>query len=128
MLPFCDFTIPKWLPSSAQRFTVWHRFSLRLPFRELVNSHTKLQRHPYGISRFPSSADLFRASSVLDFQNKTVQHPTYQSIKTAKPNHSNQPTNMPKNNCSNMLDALVRLWWSNTLDLHSHVKHVQSAQ
>ena len=46
----------KWLPSSALWITEWQRFSLRLPFRELVNSPRKLQRHPYGISRFPSSA------------------------------------------------------------------------
>ena len=39
------------------------------------------------------SANPFRASSVLDFQKQTIQHLTYQLIKTAKPKHANQPTN-----------------------------------
>ena len=41
---------------------------------------------------FLMSADLFRASRVLELQKQTVQYPPYQSIKTAKPNHANQPT------------------------------------
>ena len=41
----------------------------------------------------PKSADLFRASSLLDLPTQPIQHPTYQSIRTAKPNHANQPTN-----------------------------------
>ena len=39
------------------------------------------------------SADLFRASSVLELQKQDIHHSTYQLIKTAKPNHANQPTN-----------------------------------
>ena len=31
-----------------------HQFSLRLPFQKFASSPRPLQRHPYGISRFPS--------------------------------------------------------------------------
>ena len=56
MLPSCHVTIPKWLPSSALWTSLPHRFSLRLPFQKFASSPRQLQRHPYGIGRFPSSA------------------------------------------------------------------------
>ena len=58
MLSFCYSTVTKVDPSPPSEKKEWHRFSLRLPFRELVHSNTTLQRHPYGISLFPSSANL----------------------------------------------------------------------
>ena len=39
------------------------------------------------------SADLFRASSVLELQKQILQHPTYQSIPTNLP--TDQPTDLP---------------------------------
>ena len=49
-------TLPtlKGRPVIRQVIITWHRFSLRLPFQKFASSPRQLQRHPYGIGRFPS--------------------------------------------------------------------------
>ena len=67
---------------------IWCDLLLRLL---LYLSFRIITKRPSPRRRFPSSADLFRASSVLGFQKQTIQHPTYQFIKATKPHHTNQP-------------------------------------
>ena len=43
------------------------------------------------------SADLFRASSVLDLQKQTIQHPTYLPTYQPASHPSNQPASQPTN-------------------------------
>ena len=93
MLPFCDFTKPKMDPVIRLRKTLWHRFSLRLPFQKFASSPRQLQRHPYGISRLPSSADLFRALRVLD---SWCQSSNPQSLNAAPKSHSAKQTHLKR--------------------------------
>ena len=62
--------------------------------RIVVNQMYVFQKQVLEVVMHPKSADTFRASSVLGLQKQTIQHPTCQLIKTAKPNHANPPTNL----------------------------------
>ena len=78
-------------PLSADLNSIAIRLSLGLPFQGVRKLTFET---PSGIpTGLAASDDLFRASSVLSLQKQTFQHPTYLSIKTAKPNHTNQRTN-----------------------------------